>query len=215
MDSLYGAASRRGIRTRIAEGFSLRARAARWQLFERLMDPGVDSSILDVGCGHAGIATYGPELAVTGVDRSAYPGYASGRRHFVQADAAALPFPADAFDIAHSNSVIEHIVDPDDRRRYALEIRRVSRRYFVQTPNRWFPIEPHSLLPFVHWLPRTWGARLWRFGVAGDPFEQTKLLDKRELAGLFPDARIVRERFGLITKSIVAVGPRKELASRR
>jgi SAM-dependent methyltransferase len=209
MSSLYGAAAHQGIRTRIAERFSSRARTARWELFTRLMDPGMDSSILDVGCGDAGLAAYGPQLAVTGVDRSARPGYANGRRRFVQADATALPFDGGAFDIVHSNSVIEHIVDPDDRRRFASEVRRVSRRYFVQTPNRWFPIEPHSLLPFVHWLPRAWGARIWRFGVAGDPFEQTKLLDKRELAHLLPDARIVRERFGPITKSLVAVGPRE------
>jgi SAM-dependent methyltransferase len=207
VDSLYGDAAHRGFRTRIAEGLSRRSRAARWQLFERLMAPGMDSSILDVGCGDAGLAAYGPELAITGVDRSARPAYVNGRRRFVQADAAALPFDDGVFDIAHSNSVIEHIVDPADRRRFAREIRRVSGRYFVQTPNRWFPIEPHSLLPFVHWLPRTWGARLWRFGVGGDPFEQTKLLDKRELARLLPDARIVRERFGPFTKSIVAVGP--------
>jgi len=207
MGSLYGDAAHRGLRTRVAERFSRRSRTARWQLFARLMDPGIDSSILDVGCGDGGLAAYAPQLEVTGVDRSARPEYASGRRRFVQADAAALPFGDGAFDIAHSNSVIEHIVDPDARGCCANEVRRVGRRYFVQTPNRWFPIEPHSLLPFVHWLPRAWGAKLWRFGVGGDPFEQTKLLDARELARLLPDARIVRERFGPLTKSIVAVGP--------
>jgi SAM-dependent methyltransferase len=171
------------------------------------MEPGSDDSILDVGCGDVGLAAHGPDLAITGVDRVARPGYARGRRRFVQANATALPFGDGAFDIAHSNSVIEHIVDPDDRRRFASEMRRVGRRYFVQTPNRCFPVEPHSLLPFIHWLPRKWGQRLWRFGVSGDPFDQTKLLGRAELARLFPDARIVRERFGPLTKSLVAVGP--------
>ena len=156
-----------------------------------------------------GLAAYGPDFAITGVDRVPRPGYAEGRRRFVQADATALPFDDGAFDIAHSNSVIEHIVDPDARRRFASELRRVGRRYFVQTPNRWFPVEPHSLLPLIHWLPRALGERLWRFGVSGDPFDQTRLLGPGELARLFPDARIVRERLGPLTKSIVAIGPRE------
>jgi SAM-dependent methyltransferase len=176
------------------------------------MEPGSDDSILDVGCGDGGgLAAHGADLAITGVDRVPRPDYATGRRRFVQADATALPFGDGTFDIAYSNSVIEHIVDPDDRRRFVSEVRRVGCRYFVQTPNRWFPVEPHSLLPFIHWLPRKWGRGLWRFGVSGDPFDQTKLLGRAELARLFPDARIVRERLGPLTKSLVAVGPRAEL----
>jgi Methyltransferase domain len=201
------AEARQGLRTRAAEIVSRRARAARWRLFERLMRPGPDDSIVDVGCGERGLAAFAPDLAITGVDRVERPGYAAGRRRFVQADAAALPFADGEFEIAYSNSVVEHIVDPRERSRFADEVRRVGRRYFVQTPNRWFPVEPHSLLPLVHWLPRSLGRRLWRFGVSGDPFDETLLLGPRELRRLFPDARIVRERLGPLTKSIVAVGP--------
>ena len=97
---------------------------------------------------------------------------------------------------------------PQARDAYARELRRVAARWFVQTPNRWFPIEPHALLPFVHWLPRPLGRRLWRLGVSGDPYDEVRLLGERELRSLFPDAEIVRERAGPFTKSLVAVGPR-------
>jgi hypothetical protein len=201
------AQARQGLRTRLAGLVSRRARAARWRLFERLMQPGPDSAIVDVGCGERGLAAFGPQLAITGVDRVPRPGYAEGARRFVQADATALPFADGEFDIAYSNSVVEHIVDPEARQRFADEVRRVARGYFIQTPDRWFPVEPHSLLPLVHWLPRRLGRRLWRLGVSADPFDETQLLGPRDLRRLFPDARIVRERLGPLTKSIVAVGP--------
>jgi SAM-dependent methyltransferase len=201
MPEAYGEA-RRGLRTLVAERVSRRARRQRTRLFERLMDPRPGTTVVDVGCGESGLAAFRPDLPITGVDRADRPGY-PGRR-FVRADATALPFADGEFDVAYSNSVIEHVVDPAERARFAAEIRRVGRRYFVQTPNRWFPVEPHSLLPLVHWLPRRIGRRLWRLGVSDDPFDETRLLGPRELQRLFPDARIVRERFGPLTKSLVA-----------
>ena len=109
--------------------------------------------------------------------------------------------------MAYCSSLIEH-VEPSDRERVAAEIRRVARRFFVQTPNRWFPIEPHVLLPLFQFLPRAVRRRLWRFGAGGGEFEDIALLDRRELARLFPDAQILRERVGPLTKSLIAVGPR-------
>ena len=197
--------ARRGMRTRIAERYSRRARRKRLQLFERLLEPRPGESAVDVGCGSGGLAALGTGLDVTGVDRSPRPGYPGAR--FVAADAAALPFGDREFAIAYSNSVVEHL-PPAERAAYAAELQRVARRWFVQTPNRWFPIEPHALLPFVHWLPRPLGRALWRLGVSGDPYDEVRLLGAGELRELFPDAEIVRERAGLLTKSLVAVGPR-------
>lgn len=170
---------------------------------------------MDVGCGEGMQTILPPELAVVGVDRVDRPAYAQGSREFVKADARDLPFADDEFEIAFSNSVIEHVVDPEDRARYAAEVRRVARRYFVQTPNRGFPIEPHSLLPLVHLLPPRLGRRLWRLGVSTDPYESARLLGARELRRLFPDAAIVRERLGPMTKSLVAAGPAESLPTRR
>jgi SAM-dependent methyltransferase len=179
------------------------------------MRPREGDRIVDVGCGDGTQAILPPELEVCGVDYVERPGYVQGSRSFVKADARALPFADREFEIAFSNSVIEHIVDGNDRARYAAELRRVAGRYFVQTPNRGFPIEPHSLLPLVHLLPARLGRFLWRFGVSTDPHESVRLLGARELRQLFPDAEILRERLGPFTKSLVAAGPRDELPTKR
>ena len=209
--SVYGRA-RRTLRTRLAEPVARRSRERRAELFRRLMAPADGDRVVDVGCGEAGLAAHAPDLDVTGVDLADRPGY-PGRR-FVRADARRLPFGENEFAIAHSNSLIEHVVDPHDRARVAAEIRRVAARYFVQTPNRWFPIEPHSLLPLVHLLPRPLGRRLWRLGVSSEPYDGTRMLGARELGRLFPDAEIQRERLGPLTKSLVAAGPQGPPATR-
>jgi len=200
--NVYGTAVRPGWRTRIAGPLAQRARAKRRRMYLELMAPGAADPVLDVGCGSVGLATLGVPGRVTGVDRDDRPGYPGDR--FVQADARSLPFADREFVIAYSNSLIEHL-PAADRTRAAAEMARVGRRLFVQTPNRWFPVEPHALLPFVHWLPRALGRRLWRLGVTGEPFDDIRLLDARELRRLFPDARIVRERVGPLTKSLIAV----------
>jgi SAM-dependent methyltransferase len=202
-----------GLRTRLAERVAARSRERRRALLLRLLRPVRGEAVVDVGCGERGLAAAMPELAVTGVDTVDRPGYPGAR--FVRADGRALPFAEGEFAIAHSNSVIEHVVDPGDRRRFANELRRVGERYFVQTPSRSFPVEPHALLPLVHLLPRRLGRRLWPLGVSDDPFEGTRLLGARELRELFPDAVIVRERVGPLTKSLVAAGPRGAVATRR
>ena len=100
----------------------------------------------------------------------------------------------------------------------ASEMRRVGRRYFVQTPNRFFPLEPHALVPFFQFVPRRLAAAvLARRSVGWLPkaadrtaaiieAESLRLLDKRELRLLFPDAQILEERIGPLVKSYVATG---------
>lgn len=199
---VYATAVRPGLRTRVAGPLARRARAKRRRLYLDLMRPAAGESVLDVGCGSVGLATLGVPGRVTGVDHGDRPGYPGER--FVRADARSLPFGDAEFAVAYSNSLVEHL-PPADRDRVAAEISRVGRRLFVQTPNRWFPIEPHALLPFVHWLPRTIGRRLWRLGVTGEPFDDIQLLSARDMRRLFPGAEIVRERVGLLTKSLIAV----------
>jgi 2-polyprenyl-3-methyl-5-hydroxy-6-metoxy-1,4-benzoquinol methylase len=72
--------------------------------------------------------------------------------------AARSPSAARSFDIVFSNSVIEHVGDAESQQQFAHEIARVGRAYWVQTPNRRFPVEPHLLTPFLHFLPTRWSA---------------------------------------------------------
>jgi SAM-dependent methyltransferase len=133
------------------------------------------------------------------------------------ADGCRLPFKDGAFDVVYSNSVIEHVGDLEAQRAFAREHRRVGVRYYVQTPNKWFPIEPHWIVPFIHWLPRGIQRRLVRrFTLRGlvDRLTEQKcealldgirLLDAREMRSLFPGARIWRERVLGLAKSLIAV----------
>jgi hypothetical protein len=126
-------------------------------------------------------------------------------------------FPEMSFDLVHSNSVIEHVGLWHDQQRMAQEIRRLAPRYFVQTPNFWFPVEPHFRAPFIHWLPEPWRASIvMRRGCGFYPrarstdearriLDDARLLDARAMAELFPDAVIERERFAGFTKSLIAI----------
>jgi len=122
------------------------------------------------------------------------------------------------YDIVFSNSVLEHVGTLDDQKRAACEIRRSGKRYFVQTPNRFFPIEPHSLVPFYQFLPGEVRARLlasrrlgWleragSLSEARTTIAGIRLLDRRDLQLLFPEAIMVSERFLGLSKSLVACG---------
>lgn len=134
-----------------------------------------------------------------------------------EGDACALRFDDHSFDICHSNSVIEHVGDWPRKKAFAREVRRVAARYFHQTPNFWFPWEPHYGLPLFHWLPEptrlwiacrrdlAWSKRAGSVDQGMETVEMASLLNKRMLAALFPDARIEEERFAGLTKSFMAI----------
>jgi SAM-dependent methyltransferase len=120
----------------------------------------------------------------------------------VRADASErLPFADGEFDLAYCSSVIEH-VRPARRPAFAAELKRVARGWFVQTPARSFPLEPHSLLPAAHWLPTRVRRAYWRIGAAG-AWEEIALLGRSELEALFGPA--YAERVGPLVKSWVCV----------
>ena len=121
-----------------------------------------------------------------------------------------------SFDIVFSNSVIEHVGDFDAQGRMAKEIMRIGKRYFVQTPNYWFPIEPHFLFPGFQWLPasiRIWLIQRYDLGwyqKTPDPeqarilINHNQLLTKNEFKFLFPQARIYEEKILSFVKSFIA-----------
>lgn len=137
-----------------------------------------------------------------------------------------LPFPTGWFDVVLCSSVIEHVTMPLEeawkvrsgrefsrrarirQREFAQELARVGRGYFVQVPYRWFPVETHTWLPFVAYLPRFWLCRI--IAVANRAWIKKTdpdfyLPTAREMRAYFPDATLLRERFMGLSKSIIAV----------
>jgi ubiquinone/menaquinone biosynthesis C-methylase UbiE len=120
------------------------------------------------------------------------------------------------FDVVFSNSVIEHVGEFVDQQKMANEIRRVGKRYFLQTPNYYFPIEPHFLVPCFQFMPTSLQILLARnFNLGWSKKAETKesayqlvksveLLTEKELRTLFPSAKIYREKFLGLTKSLIA-----------
>jgi hypothetical protein len=153
-----------------------------------------------------------------------------GAELWVAGDGRRLPFRDGAFDVVFSNSVIEHVGGPESQRRFAREAARVGRRYWIQTPNRWFPVEQHLLTPLIHWLPQRWQRAIvprWTLwgALAGASEDRrqfylqhfladVRLLGAGQMRLLFPGARLIRERFCGIAKSLIAAGGDSAAAGR-
>lgn len=157
-----------------------------------------------------------PRIRITIVNLENAPAVLDPRFRFVQGDATSLDFADMSFDLAHSNSVIEHLGSWEAMERFAREVRRLAPAYYVQTPNFWFPMEPHTLTLFFHWLPEPSRVALLLRNTRGhikrarDVSEAMKainglrLLDERALCYLFPDGEVRRERL-LLVKSLILV----------
>jgi len=201
---------------RLADAVSLRSRKRKLQLFLDELRPTEESTVLDVGADELGFGqedgcgtlNFFEELypwpeRVTALGlhdgtgfRQRYP-----RIAYVQGDALALPFADGEFDIVFSNAVIEHVGDREHQRRFVSEALRVARRAFVTTPNRAFPVEVHTRLPFVHWLP----ARLAHasYDAVGKGWaKEIHLLSRSGFASLFP-GRVRIVNLGLTLVAIV------------
>jgi SAM-dependent methyltransferase len=185
-------------------------RRRRYELFIEACEVQPDERILDVGAGGgAALERFNQTNPIVAVDL--YPNDAgtwleSKNVTVAVADGTALPYEDGEFPIVFSNSVIEHI-PKDLQPLFAEEIRRVGRRYFVQTPNRYFPIEPHYQFPFFQFLPeqvQRWLNRHFTLGWRRKGrWEDVRLLSAGELRRLFPDGTIRRERFLGLTKSLM------------
>ncbi len=139
------------------------------------------------------------------------------------ADGRYLPYADKSFDLVFSNSVIEHVGNEAHMAQFAEECTRVGRELYIQTPNRWFPLEAHFGAAFVHWLPRKWYYRfsflsMRYFFARNNPiekkyfqqeFDTTLLLSKRQMRRLFPNQTISGEKFLGLTKSFIVTSKSK------
>lgn len=124
----------------------------------------------------------------------------------VVADGKNLPFGEGSFEWVFSNAVIEHVGAWPAQQQFANEIRRVaSRGYFVTTPNKFFPIEPHAMLPFYQFLPQGVQRKVAPYSPGYlREYEEIHLLSARRMKALFPEATLVAVGFPVLGNSLVA-----------
>ncbi|MEH3106955.1 MAG: class I SAM-dependent methyltransferase [Sphingomonas fennica] len=201
-----------GLRAWIVNTVSPRARAARMARFvaQAGLKPGM--RVIDLG-GLPAFWRFCPvplDVTIVNTDvaqirRRDFPPH---RFTIHEGDATALPFADHAFDLAFSNSTIEHVGGPAERAAFAHEVRRLAPSYYVQTPSIAFPYEVHTGLPFWWHYPPALRARIiarWRRTnpVLAEFAAGTTVVRRAEMAALFPDAVIERERLLGFTKSLI------------
>jgi len=201
---------------RLVDAVSLRSRRRKLRLFLDELHPTAETSVLDVGADELAFGE-GDGCGTLNFFEEHYPwperitalglqdGTGFSARYpairYVQGDACALPFADGEFDIVFSNAVIEHVGGRERQRQLVSEAIRVGRRVFITTPNRHFPIEVHTRLPVVHWLPERFAHRVYR--AAGKSFAtEIDLLSKSGLVSLFP-GRVRIVNLGLTLVAIV------------
>ena len=212
------------------------ARAARARIFRSSFQLGASTRILDLGSENGsninlilqGTAIKAPNVYIADIDPVVIN---EGHERFgyvpvVIGETGKLPFDDAFFDIVYCSSVIEHVTVPKEdvwslysghqfksqsatrQQEFAREIRRLGKQYFVQTPYKHFPIESHSWLPFIAWLPRRLLIPLLRltnlFWVKKTQ-PDWYLLDESRMRELFDDADIIYERKFGVKKSMMAI----------
>ena len=179
-----------------------------------VMQPSAETTILDVGVGSEErkdgnffekFYPYPSKITALGTENAAFLEKKIPGLKFISADGRNLPFPDKSFDLVVSFATIEHVGNRDQQRKFIHEVCRVGKSTCLITPNRWYPIEFHTVLPLVHWLPSAW----FRFFARclGKEFfakeENLNLLSERDALNMFPKNVKVHTKhfrlFGLIS----------------
>ena len=196
-------------------------------LFNEIMRPTKDTKVLDVGAEvnpnsdkelhFIDIYRWKDNLSAVNIStehisiiKKSYPEIKA-----VVCDACKLPWPDRYFNVVYSNAVIEHVGNFERQKKMAAEIMRVGKRWFVTTPNRWFPFEFHMRLPFVTWLPGNGYLRIGNIVsynhvqgkyTIGGKHKDLRLMSTRELQECFPDSKIIKQRVTFMAETLIAVG---------
>jgi ubiquinone/menaquinone biosynthesis C-methylase UbiE len=169
----------------------------------RLLDvgggPGINGEFLPLYARFA-------EVVVVNLERQNLEQFEGVKVQELVADGRKLPFETGEFDWVFSNAVIEHVGQYEDQARFANEIRRVAAKgYFVACPNKYFPIEPHTLMPFYQFLPKSVQRKVAPYSPGYiKVYEEINLLTTTQLQRLFPEAKVRSIGFPLLGNSIVA-----------
>lgn len=207
--------------------YSYISRSRKLELFKEIFHPTEQMHILDVGAeinpGGNGslqlIDNYPWKKMITAVNISRE--HIEKVKHFypeidsIVGDACHLPWPDKSFDVVYSNAVIEHVGDFEKQKQMASEIMRVGKRWFVTTPNRWYPFEFHMRLPLVTWLPGNGyvlAGRVVRYDHINKSYmfwskcANPRLMNAHELARCFPGSKIIKHKVTFMAETLISVG---------
>jgi ubiquinone/menaquinone biosynthesis C-methylase UbiE len=210
----------------VFDSYSAASRLRKLELFFERLQPSPTDRVLDVGgeCDPKGGSVqlsdhyqWRDRLTLVNIDSDAlkrvntvYP-----ECHTLLGDACRLPFPDRHFDIGFSNAVIEHLFTWDNQRLMAAEMQRVCKRWFLATPNRWYPYEFHARLPVISWLPAPVMRKVTRQicynhvhkrYMRGLQTDSIRLMTARELRKLFPTSTILPLRITFYPETLLAIG---------
>lgn len=196
------------------QSISSKLRKKRFEKFISLLNVSPKDRILDVGGYERIWEGSGLEENVTLLNLS-FPDKKNPKFKYIEGDACNMNMIADkSFDIAFSNSVIEHVGNFNKQKKFSSEVQRVSYKHWIQTPNKYFPIEPHVLFPFFDHFPynmKKYVASNWKYSHfkrsnldVQDELSRLRLLTKKEMMQLFPHSMIFTENIIGLSKSITA-----------
>lgn len=185
--------------SRLRSHYAVKARRKMFDLFIGQFQPQENHRVLDLGITpdeslpesnfFEQLYPYRKNLTAASIEDASnitqrFPGV-----NFVQISEGPLPFPDKHFDFVFCSAVIEHVGDRENQEQFISEILRVSKHFMLTTPNRYFPMEFHTLIPFVHWLPQSWHQKFLRR--IGKHFwaqtENLNLLTPKSMRTLFPE----------------------------
>lgn len=223
-----------GLVWKISEKFIMKSIDQKYELFTSILNPVAEDKVLDVGVGPSNLKfkywnflerRYPWPENITAVAYENPQDYSDFRNVFPKVkllfgDGKKLPFPDRHFNIVFTNAVVEHIGNREEQKRFIREVIRVGERIFITTPNYWFPVDTHTLIPFVHYLP-LW-IRFWIYRKAGRGYfanlDRLNLLKLNDFLSLFPEGvkvTLIKQKvFGLVSGFIAIVNKDKRVLPR-
>ena len=202
----------------IVSKISINFRRKMFEALIKLAQPDSKTNILDVGVSCESredsnffekLYQYPHNITAVGTESARFLENDFPGLKFINADGINLPFSDKSFDLAVSFATLEHVGSRDRQRRFIRELCRVGDSVCLTVPNRWYPIEFHTLLPLVHWLPPVYFRAICKF-LGKDFFADEKnlnLISERDILTAFPEGVKVHLRrfrlFGLVSNLMV------------